>query len=335
MNENNFKRSTSPRRSSKRQVKKVSSISVITIQIIVCIVLIIAAIGIKFLGGSFYKTAQSYCKTIFKNSITASDVAQVYNNFKSIIPNTSSLKNSSSNKQGAGSSSKAASSNVTSGSGSSSQTSGSNTSSANISAANVSSANTSSTQTSSTILNSLYVSSSSGGVGGQDISSSSNTSSQAMTTTMLPPKYCTIAPVLLSVKPNVPVTGRITSKFGYRIHPLTKKLSFHTGIDIANDEGTPIAAALPGTIKEVGVSNAYGNYVLMDNGGGVETFYGHCEQVIAPKGAVLRAGDIIAKLGNTGISTGPHLHFEIIANNVYTNPLWNLKIADFSAKNDI
>lgn len=276
--------------------------------------LVIAAICIKLLGGTFYKTAQSYSKTIFKNSLTASNVAQVYKNLKSMLPNSSSLKNSSSSSSKANTTSKTTSSKVTSSTGNSSKNSSANESNA--------------------ILNSLNVSSTSGGAGGQDITSSSNIlSSQAIATTMLPPKNCTLAPVLLSVKPIIPVAGRITSKFGYRIHPVTKKLSFHTGIDIANDEGTPIAAALPGIIKDVGVSDAYGNYVLMDNGGGVETFYGHCEKVIAPKGAVVRAGDIIAKLGNTGISTGPHLHFEIRVNNVYTNPLWNLKITDFSKEN--
>jgi murein DD-endopeptidase MepM/ murein hydrolase activator NlpD len=316
MNDIEFRRSTSPRRSPKKQVVKESNVSVITMQVVVSILLIITAIVIKFSGGTFYKSAQSYCKIIFKNSITMSDVAQVYNNFKSVIPNTLSSQNSSSSKYGTTTSGSKTASNISSGASQGSSSTSSSTK----------------TSTSSNMLNSLYVSSSNGGAGGLDISL--NIVSQSMVATMQPPNGCTLAPVMLSVKPIIPVLGRITSKFGYRIHPVTKKLSFHTGIDIANDEGSPIAAALSGIVKDVGNSAAYGNYVLMDNGGGIETFYGHCEAVIAPKGAVLRAGDIIAKLGSTGISTGPHLHFEIRVNNIYTNPLWNLKIADFDVNHN-
>lgn len=313
MNDSDFRRSTSSRRSSKKHVVKESNVSVVTMQIVVCVLLIITAIVIKFFGGTFYKSAQGYCKTIFKNSITMSEVTQVYNNFKGVIPSASLSANSSSSKSASKSSSSKTSSSISSGASQS-------TSSTN---------NSSSTSTSS-MLNSLFVSSSSGGAGGLDISL--NTVSQGMPTTMQPPNGCTLAPVMLSAKPVIPVAGRITSKFGFRIHPITKKLSFHTGLDIANNEGTPIATALSGVVKDVGISDAYGNYVLMDNGGGVETFYGHCEKVIAPKGAVLRAGDIIAKMGSTGISTGPHLHFEIRVNNIYTNPLWNFKITDFNAE---
>ncbi|MDR3644392.1 MAG: M23 family metallopeptidase, partial [Clostridia bacterium] len=117
---------------------------------------------------------------------------------------------------------------------------------------------------------------------------------------------------------------RLTSKFGWRVNPITKKISFHTGIDLAVAEGTPVAAALPGKVCGRGQSAAYGNYIILDNGGGVKTFYGHCQAILAPLGAVLRAGDIIAKSGNTGMTTGPHLHFEIRVRNIYVNPLWLL-----------
>jgi murein DD-endopeptidase MepM/ murein hydrolase activator NlpD len=327
MNDNDFRRSTSPRRSSKKQVIKPKGRSVIAVQTVICIVLLIAAISLKFFGGAFFITAKSYTKEVFKDSLTTSDVAQVFNNFVNMIPDTSS-GNSSSNRSGSNTSSKKTTSNSTSSASSSSQSGSSNSSSSKASSSAASSTGASNTGETSSVADSLFVSSSGGGQGGEDISPL-NTVSKAVAT-MLPPANCTLAPVMLSVKPIIPVAGRLTSMFGYRIHPVTKKLSFHTGIDIANDEGTPIAAALSGTIKDVGKSDAYGNYVLMDNGGGVETFYGHCEQVIAPKGAVVRAGDIIAKLGNTGISTGPHLHFEIRINNIYTNPLWNLKITQFS-----
>lgn len=158
--------------------------------------------------------------------------------------------------------------------------------------------------------------------GGEDIASPDGT-------TALPtaaPSGASFAPVRLSLMPVLPVHGRLTSRFGWRVNPITKKISFHTGVDIAVAEGTPLAAALPGVVSESGVSEAYGNYVIMDNGGGVTTFYGHCQAILAPKGTVLRAGDIVAKSGNTGWSTGPHLHFELRVRNIRTNPIWVLKL---------
>jgi murein DD-endopeptidase MepM/ murein hydrolase activator NlpD len=140
-----------------------------------------------------------------------------------------------------------------------------------------------------------------------------------------PPENCILAPVYLTVKPIIPVDGELTSGFGYRIHPITKKLGFHTGVDIGADEGTPIKAAFNGTVVEVGVSNAYGNYIILDHGNGIKTFYGHCSALLAPKDAVIRAGETIAYVGNTGLSTGPHLHFEIRFYDKYINPaplLW-------------
>ena len=115
--------------------------------------------------------------------------------------------------------------------------------------------------------------------------------------------------------------SRVTSEFGNRIDPITGKRKGHTGMDLAVPTGTPIRAALPGTVT-VSKYNAggYGYYVMIDHGNGLTTLYGHCSQLLARAGQTVQAGDIIALSGSTGRSTGPHLHFEVRVNGERTNP---------------
>ena len=115
--------------------------------------------------------------------------------------------------------------------------------------------------------------------------------------------------------------SRVTSEFGKRIDPITGKRKGHTGMDLAVPTGTPIRAALPGTVT-VSKYNAggYGYYVMIDHGNGLTTLYGHCSQLLARVGQTVQAGDIIALSGSTGRSTGPHLHFEVRVNGERTNP---------------
>ena len=114
---------------------------------------------------------------------------------------------------------------------------------------------------------------------------------------------------------------RVTSEFGNRIDPITGKRKGHTGMDLAVPTGTPIRAALPGTVT-VSKYNAggYGYYVMIDHGNGLATLYGHCSKLLAKVGQTVEAGDIIALSGSTGRSTGPHLHFEVRVNGERTNP---------------
>ena len=114
---------------------------------------------------------------------------------------------------------------------------------------------------------------------------------------------------------------RVTSEFGNRIDPITGQRRGHTGMDLAVPTGTPIRAALPGTVT-VSKYNAggYGYYVMIDHGSGLVTLYGHCSQLLARVGQTVQAGDIIALSGSTGRSTGPHLHFEVRVNGERTNP---------------
>ncbi|MEG1846175.1 MAG: M23 family metallopeptidase [Oscillospiraceae bacterium] len=138
----------------------------------------------------------------------------------------------------------------------------------------------------------------------------------------LPIEKTSFSPIMITYKFTKPLDGKITSKFGYRINPVTNKYGFHTGMDIAAKQGTNIASAYDGTIKKVGFSAGRGNYVIIEHAKAVETVYCHCSEILASEGAVIRSGETIAKVGTTGESTGPHLHFEIHINGVICNPMW-------------
>lgn len=113
----------------------------------------------------------------------------------------------------------------------------------------------------------------------------------------------------------------ITSPYGTRIHPVTGKLKTHTGIDIGAGMGTSIFAAASGTVLISGWnSGGYGNYVVIDHGGGLTTLYAHCSSLLVSAGQKVSRGQVIARVGSTGVSTGPHLHFEVLKNGSHTDP---------------
>lgn len=118
-----------------------------------------------------------------------------------------------------------------------------------------------------------------------------------------------------------PVKGRISSKFGFRESPFTGKREFHKGLDIANQKGSPIIAPANGTVTFVGRQGSLGNVVILDHGFGVATRYGHLDKIRCKKGESVRRSDIIGCVGNTGRSTGPHLHYEVHLNGVPVNPI--------------
>lgn len=149
---------------------------------------------------------------------------------------------------------------------------------------------------------------------------------EADTKNMTPaPAGCVLSPVYLGSKIKPPVTGLITSGFSYRYHPVTGKNDFHTGLDIAAAEGSPILAALPGEVAEVGCNEIYGNYIVLKHATNLKTSYSHCSEIIARKGMSVRQGERIALVGQTGTATGPHLHFSVIVEGEYTDPAWVLE----------
>lgn len=119
-----------------------------------------------------------------------------------------------------------------------------------------------------------------------------------------------------------PVSGAfITDAYGWRIHPKKKVRSFHTGVDFAVGHGVPIYAMAAGTVSDCGSNNSYGNYVTLTHGGGYGSFYGHMSQYVVSVGETVTQGQVIGYVGSTGISTGPHLHFEIYVNGGTVNPM--------------
>ncbi|QLC25765.1 M23 family metallopeptidase [Parasphingopyxis algicola] len=118
----------------------------------------------------------------------------------------------------------------------------------------------------------------------------------------------------------MPVNGRLTSGFGYRRHPILGYRRMHTGLDIAAGRGTPIRAAASGTVNFSGRNRGYGNYVRISHGSGIQTAYAHMSRIVASNGSRVSQGQIIGYVGSTGMSTGPHLHYELIRNGRKVDP---------------
>lgn len=118
-----------------------------------------------------------------------------------------------------------------------------------------------------------------------------------------------------------PASTYITSSFGNRLHPILKSWIFHTGVDIGCSSGKNILAAASGKVIMSQVYGGYGNCVMIDHGGGIVTLYGHASVLCVNKGDTVTRGQVIAKVGSTGRSTGPHLHFEVRKNGEYVNPM--------------
>ncbi|MFZ5563198.1 MAG: M23 family metallopeptidase, partial [Thermodesulfobacteriota bacterium] len=127
--------------------------------------------------------------------------------------------------------------------------------------------------------------------------------------------------LLASTPAIMPVTdGWITSRFEYRKSPFTGRREFHQGLDIAARAGTPVSASADGVVVFSGRKGALGNAIVIDHGNGLITRYGHLQSCLKKQGAVVRREDIIGTVGNTGLSTGPHLHYEVLNNGVVVNP---------------
>ncbi len=116
-----------------------------------------------------------------------------------------------------------------------------------------------------------------------------------------------------------------SSSFGYRSSPFTGARSWHSGVDMASKQGTLIYAALPGTVTYAGYNNTYGYHVIIKHHSGYSTLYGHMSEMLVKKGQFVTHDSKIGRVGSTGLSTGPHLHFTVMKNGNPVNPvkLWN------------
>lgn len=127
-----------------------------------------------------------------------------------------------------------------------------------------------------------------------------------------------------SVPSSWPTSGRVSSGVGMRPSPWTGKREFHAGLDIPNPIGTPVYAPADGTVEKIEVSKEGGRTVILDHGRGITTAYAHLSKTLVQKGDRIRKGQQIAKVGNTGKSTSPHLHYEVRVRGIPIDPRRNL-----------
>ncbi|MDV4150915.1 peptidoglycan DD-metalloendopeptidase family protein [Clostridium sp. AL.422] len=118
-----------------------------------------------------------------------------------------------------------------------------------------------------------------------------------------------------------PGSGVVTDSYGPRINPVTGEAGFHTGVDLGDPYGAPVAASKSGTVAYSGWISGYGNTIIIDHGGGVQTLYAHNSSLLVGVGESVYRGQTVALVGSTGMSTGPHIHFEIRINGQHVNPM--------------
>ena len=133
------------------------------------------------------------------------------------------------------------------------------------------------------------------------------------------------SPVFLTINLKQPlVSGEISSNFGYRISPITNEYSLHRGLDIAAEKNAKIYASYDGVVEKSEYHYINGNYIILKHSDSLKTTYNHCNKLLVKVGDSVRKGECIALVGATGYATGSHLHFEVIVNGKYINPLWVL-----------
>lgn len=136
------------------------------------------------------------------------------------------------------------------------------------------------------------------------------------------PENVSLEQAILGFDYCTPVLGTLTSNFGYREHPVEGEEKFHYGLDIAADTGTAIGCFADGVVTAVGESSSYGKYLIVSHAGDYSTLYAHCSRITVTSGTSVKEGEKIAEVGETGVATGPHLHFEIHRGETYLNPIY-------------
>lgn len=160
--------------------------------------------------------------------------------------------------------------------------------------------------------------------GGNDVVSDFKASQAAFADRELP-SHVTYEKPELTIECVAPADGSVTSGFGYRAHPSDGVVRFHYGVDIAAAEGSEVCCAAAGEVEAIGESTSYGKYVIVSHEGGVETLYAHLSEVTVSGGEQLEAGSKIGLMGSTGNATASCLHFEMLINGDYVNPLYYLE----------
>ncbi len=127
--------------------------------------------------------------------------------------------------------------------------------------------------------------------------------------------------VLASTPSMWPTRGWTSSRFGYRASPFTGKREFHKGIDISARMGSPVVATADGIVAFSGLDRGYGRTIVLKHGYGLKTRYAHLKKILVKKGQFVKRGEIVGLVGNSGRSTGPHLHYEVHLNGVPVNPM--------------
>lgn len=126
----------------------------------------------------------------------------------------------------------------------------------------------------------------------------------------------------VNATPNtMPVAGWVTSEFGMRKHPIARAVRMHNGIDIASPIGTPIKSPATGKVVYAGKGSGYGNMIIIQHGYGISTVFAHLSSISVKSGETVKRGDVIAEVGSTGYSTGPHLHYEVQVDGIPADPL--------------
>ena len=141
------------------------------------------------------------------------------------------------------------------------------------------------------------------------------------------PENVSMRQSILGFDHETPVKGVLSSNFGYREHPVEGEERFHYGVDLAADTGTAIACFADGTVTAVGESSSYGKYCTVTHANGYTTLYAHCSRISVSSGAAVKEGEKLGEVGETGMATGPHLHFELQKDGVYLNPIYYVETA--------
>lgn len=141
------------------------------------------------------------------------------------------------------------------------------------------------------------------------------------------PENVSMRQSILGFDHETPVKGILSSNFGYREHPVEGEERFHYGVDLAASTGTAIACFADGTVTAVGESSSYGKYCTVTHANGCTTLYAHCSRISVSSGSAVKEGEKLGEVGETGMATGPHLHFELQKDGVYLNPIYYVETA--------